>query len=64
MAGDAIDGQHGLPTETAPRALIGDRRIRKTIRDDDLAFGQRRQDPLLDILRARREHQQQFGGWG
>src|SRR5258708_6940000 len=61
-AGDPIAIKNGLKPQIPALALISKRRSGEAIRKNDLALFQRRQDPLLDILRARREHQQQLGG--
>src|SRR5260370_5850638 len=60
MTGNPIDVQHSLNPQAPAFALISKSGIGEAVRENDLAFLERRQDPLLDILRARREHQQQF----
>ena len=61
-ASDAVQVVHGLYAEAPPAALVGHRGIRETVAQHDLSTVERRQDPLVDILRARGEIQQDFGG--
>ena len=57
----AVDGFHG---ETAATALVRAARVRKSITDDPRARLQRRQNGVIQVERARGEHQQQFGDFG
>ena len=60
MTRDPVDFKYRFRAEPVPGSLIGDRRIGEAVRHYNFSFSERRQYGLLDILSARREHQEQF----
>ena len=55
-----VQSGHRAGSNAPPVALIGHRRIRKTVAQDDGAFVQRRQDGLGNMLSPTGKVQQQF----
>jgi len=61
-AGNAVERHHVLRAQPAPVALVDQRRIREPVGQHHFAARERRQNPLIHVLRARSEVKQQLGG--
>src|SRR5215472_8490327 len=60
--GDALQRGDGIDSEPTPHALIDQRRVGEAVAEHDFAALQRRLNPLVHILRARREVEQDLRG--
>jgi len=54
--------QHGLRSQLAAASLVGFGGVGEAVAEDDASLGQRGQNYLMNVLRARCEHQCHFGG--